>query len=611
MRIKSVIALAIMMAVVANGMAQDKNPGKEPFKSNLPIIILEVEGRINAQDKIDAHMKVIYKEGQKQYASDSKQYSYDGPIRIKLRGNSSLGYNQKKFTLETRDAEGQELDVSLLGMPAEHDWVLLSPYADVSMMRDALAFRLWTDMGYWAPRIRMCEVVYNGEYAGIYGLAESIKVGKDRLDIANLKKKDVSGIELTGGYLLRIDTYNEKDATFASDVPGIGEGGFTNQIVWTCRSPKKKKLQPEQFDYIKGFISDMEHCIASDNYTDPKEGYSKYINVSSFVDYFIHTELSLNPDGYKRSAYFYKTKQNEDGTGGKLHAGPTWDYNLAYGMCSFCNADDINAWVFEGCNTNPTPQIWKKLYLDPVFLKKVKARYAELRKTSLSEKHIFSIIDEYANQLSKVQKRHFDRYPELLGNETKRNEPGTGMFGNFGGGFAGGFPGMPEGGFPGFGGAMPDSISFGAIPGFGDRFPGFGGGFPGFGGGMPDMSNMPNFGGGFPGFGGGGFPAMPEGGFPGFGGGFPAMPDSISFGGFPGFGGGFPAMPEGGFPDLGGGFGGFPGMGEMGGMGDMGGMMLSMFRSYSVKSYEDEIKMLKEWLSERLKALDEKLDYRS
>ena len=57
MRIKSVIALAIMMAVVANGMAQDKNPGKEPFKSNLPIVILEVDGQINAQDKIPAHMK--------------------------------------------------------------------------------------------------------------------------------------------------------------------------------------------------------------------------------------------------------------------------------------------------------------------------------------------------------------------------------------------------------------------------------------------------------------------------------------------------------------------------------------------------------------------------
>ena len=270
----------------------------------------------------------------------------------------------------------------------------------------------------------------------------------------------------------------------------------------------------------------------------------------------------------------------------------------------------ITTSLFEGCNTNPTPQIWKKLYLDPAFLKKVKARYAELRKTTLSEKHINGIIDEYVKELSKVQKRHFDRYPELLGEETKRNEPGTGMFGNFGG-FAGGFPGMgemPEGGFPGFGGgmpgfggAMPDSVNFGG-------FPGFGGGFPGFGGGMPDMSQIPNFGGRFPGFGGGGFPGMPEGGFPGFGG---AMPDSISFGGFPGFGGGFPAMPEGGFPGFG---GGMPDMGQMGGfpgMGDMGGMMLSMFRSYSVKNYEDEIKMLKQWLSERLKVLDEKLDYHS
>lgn len=590
MKFKSAIVIATMMAVGVNSMAQDKNPRKEPFKSNLPIIILDVDRSINAQDKVPAKMKVLYKEGQKQYSSDAKNYCFDGNIRIKLRGNSSLGYNQKKFTLETRDAEDKELDVPLLGMPAEHDWVLLSPYADVSMMRDALAFRLWTDMGYWAPRIRMCEVVYNGEYAGIYGLAESIKPGKDRVDIGKLKKKDISGRELTGGYLLRIDTYNEKDATFNSDVPGIGAGSFMTQITWTCRYPKKKKLQPEQFDYIKGFIQDMEHCFNSDNYADPTDGYAKYINVKSFVDYFIHTELSLNPDGYKRSAYFYKTKQNEDGTGGKLHAGPTWDYNLAYGMCSFCNADDINAWVFEGCNTNPTPQLWKKLYLDPVFLKKVKDRYAELRKTTLSEKHIFGIIDEYANQLSKAQKRHFDRYPELLGNETKRNEPGTGMFGNFGGGF----PGMTEGGFPAmgdFGGALPDSISFGGFPGFGDRFPGFGGGFPT----MPDSISF----GGFPGFGGG---------FPGFGGGIPDMSNMPNFGGFPGFGGGgFPAMPEGGFQ----GFGGFPEMGDMGGMGNMGGMMLSMFRSYSVKNYEDEIKMLKEWFSERLKVLDEKLDYRS
>ena len=121
----------ILFTALTPTFAQDKNPGKEPFKSNLPIIVLEVNGQINAQDKIPAKMKVLYKKGQKQYASNAKDYCFDGNIRIKLRGNSSLGYNQKKFTLETRDADDNELDVPLLGMPAEHDWVLLSPYADV------------------------------------------------------------------------------------------------------------------------------------------------------------------------------------------------------------------------------------------------------------------------------------------------------------------------------------------------------------------------------------------------------------------------------------------------------------------------------------------------
>ena len=80
--------------------------------------------------------------------------------------------------------------------------------------------------------------------------------------------------------------------------------------------------------------------------------------MESFVDYIIHTELSLNADGLKRSTYFYKTKQNEDGTGGKLHAGTVWDYNLAYGNCNFANGNNIEAWVYNGGETNPTPAMF-------------------------------------------------------------------------------------------------------------------------------------------------------------------------------------------------------------------------------------------------------------
>ena len=103
------------------------------LQSNLPVITITTDSPLNAQEKVTAHMKM---EG------------YDGAIGIKLRGNSSLAFNQKKYTVETRDADGKELKVGLLGMPAGSDWVLLCPYNDVSMVRDPLAFNLWREMGH-------------------------------------------------------------------------------------------------------------------------------------------------------------------------------------------------------------------------------------------------------------------------------------------------------------------------------------------------------------------------------------------------------------------------------------------------------------------------------
>ena len=317
---------------------QVKHTKVEGLKSNLPVVYITTETALNAQKKVTAHMKC---EG------------YDGPISIKLRGNSSLSFNQKKYTLETRDENGKEVNVALLGMPAHSKWVLLAPYNDVSMLRDPLAFQLWREMGHWGPRTTMVELVMDGEYHGIYIFCEAIKRGAERVNVSKLKKKDIEGRDLTGGYILRIDTYNEDDATFQSKVPGIGDGIMTSQITWSCIYPKKKNLQPEQFAYIQNFVDSMELAIQGEDFMDPVKGYAHYIDVESFVDYFIHSELSLNADGYKRSAYFYKEKLHEDGTGGKIHAGPVWDYNLAYGNCNFCNANNLEAWCFEGGNTNP------------------------------------------------------------------------------------------------------------------------------------------------------------------------------------------------------------------------------------------------------------------
>ena len=534
-----------MLALVTlSGQAQTKKKATTAVEQ----ISITAEATLNPQQKVTAHMKAG---------------SYEGPIGIKLRGNSSLSFNQKKYTIELRDESGKDVATSLLGMPAHSDWVLLAPYNDVSAVRDPLAFQLWRDMGHWASRTRMVELTLNSDYRGIYILSEAIKRDSMRVDIAKLKKSDIAGRDVTGGYILRIDTYGEEDATFPSKVPGIGEGIMTSQITWSCIYPKKKKLQPEQLAYIEEFVDSMELAIQSDDFADPQRGYAHFIDVPSFVDYFIHTELSLNADGYKRSAYFYKEKLHADGTGGKLVAGPVWDYNLAYGNCNFCNANNPEAWCFEGGNTQPTPAFWQRLLQDPAFRKAVKVRYKALRGGVLSNKAINSYINQHAKLLAPYIARHFEKYPELLVSEEEKGQSPTPP--------AFGFPPMgdfhmPEGfqmpeGFKipeGF--KMPDSI-----PGFPGGFPPIGG-FPMMGGfHMPDSISIPE----------------------GF-----QMPDSI-----PAFPGGFPPM--GGFPMMGGGF-------PM--MDGFGGNAISWFAAYRVSSYDEEIATLKEWLANRLAFLDRNIE---
>ncbi len=507
----------------------------------LPVISITTDTVLNARTKVMARMK----------AGD-----YDGWIGIKLRGNSSLSFNQKKYTIELRDSLGSDVEAPLLGMPAHSDWVLLAPYNDVSMVRDPLAFQLWRDMGHWGPRTRMVEVMVDGDYRGVYILSEAIKRGVDRVDISKLKKGDISGRELTGGYLLRIDTYNQDDATFPSKVPGVGEGIMTSQITWSCIYPKKSKLQPEQMAYIEQYVDSMEMTIQSDHFTDPRWGYERFIDVRSFVDYFIHTELSLNADGYKRSAYFYKEKQREDGTGGKLFAGPVWDYNLAYGNCNFCNANNIEAWCFEGGNTQPTPAFWQRLLQDPAFRRAVKVRYEELRKGVLSNEHILGYIDRHAQLVAPYEKRHFEKYPELLVSEEQKEQLAQQP--------AFTFPSMPAGGFsfPPMNGdsiaGFPGAFAFPFPPMNGDSIAGFPGGFP-----MMGFDSIP---------------MLP--------GRFPAMPQSFDMSNFGGFG------------DFSGGFGDFGG-----GFGDA----IGWFAAYRVSSYAVEIKVLKQWLTDRLAFLDREI----
>lgn len=145
--------------------------------SNLPIVVITTKPgeTIKNEPKITAEMKIIHNGGGiRNNVSDSGNI-YNGKIGIEIRGMYSASLPQKPYGFETRDIAGNNLDVSLLGMPSENDWVLLANYNDKTFLRNVLAFELFEKMGHYAPRTRYCEVVLNDEYQGIYLLGEKIK----------------------------------------------------------------------------------------------------------------------------------------------------------------------------------------------------------------------------------------------------------------------------------------------------------------------------------------------------------------------------------------------------------------------------------------------------
>jgi hypothetical protein len=200
-------------------------------------------------------------------------------------------FEKKSYNLETRTDSGTNLNVSLMGMPAENDWVLYGPYSDKSLMRNVLAYHLGNSQGRWSPRTKFCEVFVNKEYRGVYVLTEKIKIDKNRVNIATLKPEYNSGDELTGGYIMRID----RDRPGSWNSPFMGRTGSVDVPI-SYLDPSFDELTSQQRAHIRNYITDFEYALDGNNFRDPLVGYRAYTDVISFIDYFIISELTRDLD---------------------------------------------------------------------------------------------------------------------------------------------------------------------------------------------------------------------------------------------------------------------------------------------------------------------------
>ena len=386
---------------------------ESPFvfnESNLPIVVIDTDGQEILDDpRIVVHMGIIDNDSAINNIDDPFN-GYDGLISIEIRGSSSQMFPKKQYALETQDIDGENLNVSILGMPEENDWILHAPYSDKSLLRNFLAYELARDMGRYASRTRFCELVINGDYKGLYIFMEKIKRDNNRVDISKLNPDETTGDDLTGGYIVKVDKWDgENNEGWWSDSPLPGFDGVWYQYHY----PEPDDIVDEQKDYINNYITDFELLIASESYNDPDAGYYDQVNLESFIDVSLMSEISKNVDAYRLSAYMYKDKDSEDG---RLTMGPIWDYNLAFGNADYYAGWDPVGWQMDadlGEDYFQIPFWWYRIWDDETFRNAFNQRWQELRQTVFSEEYIMNMIDSTIAVIDEAQVRNFQRWPIL------------------------------------------------------------------------------------------------------------------------------------------------------------------------------------------------------
>ena len=395
------------------------------WSSNLPIVVLMQHNLpITSGEKTPASMILIDRgaDGRARLAGPTTLHSR---VDADIRGSSSQSFPQKMYGVELRDELNGNRDEALLGMPADHNWILYAPYGEKSLMRNVLAYQMAADFGRWAPRTRFVELflhsgtgsVNQSQYMGVYILLERIKWGAHRVDVTQVAPGDNDYPDVTGGYIIRKDRLN------------AGESGF-----WANRGhrmayyrPGELEMTSTQKQYVKDSYDAFETALYSADYRDPSVGYAAHIDVDSFIDHFLITEYLKEIDGYRLSTFLHKDR------GGKWVMGPVWDFNLSAG-----NADYLKGWLTTGwyySELGPGNHCaidclirdqYVRLLTDPAFVSRMRQRWWELRAGAWSPASLMARIDAHASEVNEAQARHYAKWT-ILGQYVWPNQPGYWM----------------------------------------------------------------------------------------------------------------------------------------------------------------------------------------
>lgn len=331
---------------------------------------------------------VLEDESQNHHPSDEPDL--ESPALIRVRGNSSRYFDKKSYLLRFTEEDGSYADHPVMGMASHYEWALYGPYLDKSLIRNYMWYNIAGEIMDYAPNVRFCEVLINGEYQGLYLMVETITNGED----CRVNVSEPIDNTLSTGYVLRLDRGSATELknlnNFTYYTYRIGQ---LHSILVNIAYPRSGSLTQELADAIEQELSDFEKSLYSYDYDSQFYGYETWIDVQSFVDYFILNEFTCNYDAGTLSTYLYKDIRGK-------YKMCIWDFNSA---CENYNHLTTQPHHFEIQNT-----IWYyMLTKDDAFVERIIDRYHQLRESWLSDAYLQNYIDETIAYLGGAIDRNF------------------------------------------------------------------------------------------------------------------------------------------------------------------------------------------------------------
>lgn len=337
---------------------------------------------------ISAHMDIV--DNETVYNQKGGEPSVSTDITIHVRGRSSRLFDKSSYALRLVTGEGLNNPQAIMGMDAHHEWVLHGPYLDKTLMRNYMWYNIGGEIMGYAPNVRFCEVLLNGEYQGVYVMLENLTAGDDgaRLPLTVSAKNNTFS-----GYLLQYNGGWETSRAFTDQFSYYARRAAAPlEIVY----PGRNSLTPEMARAISQDFSDFEKSLYSYDYDTREYGYRSYIDTRSFIDWFLINELTCNYDAGWFSTYIGKDPAGEL----RMYL---WDMN------SSC--DNYQEQAMDRKNFVLQNTLWFSMLMkDEAFTDALIARYRELRKTYFDPDYLCGYIDDTAAYLGEAVERNYERW---------------------------------------------------------------------------------------------------------------------------------------------------------------------------------------------------------